>query len=96
MSIWMRQEVKVRIQQLEGPRAPQPLPLESGFSKDREYEILGMHCPSESSEAYCILKNDRDEMWFISNRHLRLITDRPATKTHAYTNGKKAALYSKH
>lgn len=72
MSVWIRENVFVRIEQLESEHAPRPMPLESGFSEGQEYEILGLHCPSESAEAYCILKNDRDEMWFISNRHLRI------------------------
>ena len=72
MSVWIRPEVKVTISQLEGQFAPRPLPLENHFSEGVEYEILGLHCPSESGEAYCILKNDRNEMWFISNRHLRI------------------------
>lgn len=61
----------VRIVQLEGPRAPQPKPLDSGFSEGTLYRVLGVYSPSETSEAYFILPNDRDEMWFISQRHLR-------------------------
>lgn len=29
--------------------------------------------PSETSDAYFILSNDRDEVWFICNRHLRTV-----------------------
>jgi len=72
MSAYIRPNVFVRIEQADGKFAPRPLPLENGFSNDRDYEILGLHCPSESGEAYCILRNDRDEIWFISNRHLRV------------------------
>lgn len=32
-----------------------------------------MFNPSESSDAYLILANDRDEMWFICNRHVRVV-----------------------
>lgn len=74
MSVYLRPNVFVRIVQLEGKFAPRPLPLENGFSEGRDYEVLGLHCPSESGEAYCILKNDEDQMWFISNRHLRIST----------------------
>jgi hypothetical protein len=61
----------VRIEEMQGERAPQPRPLASGFSRDVAYRVLGVHAPSETSEAYLILANDRDELWFISNRHVR-------------------------
>lgn len=73
MSIYIQPHVFVRIEQFSGDRAPQPLPLESGFSKGRVYEILAIHTPSETAEAYLILRNDRDEIWFISNRHVRVV-----------------------
>lgn len=73
MSVFLQPDVFVRIEQLETDNAPQPLPLQSGFSLGKAYEVLGLHAPSESSEAYLILRNDRDEMWFISNRHCRLV-----------------------
>ena len=34
---------------------------------------LGCFNPSETSDAYYILSNDRDEIWFICNRHLRTV-----------------------
>jgi hypothetical protein len=74
-------DLYVRIQPLDGPRAPQPHPLASGFSTGVAYRVLGLYSPSETSEAYAILSNDRDEMWFISNRHLR---------THAVLSGATA------
>jgi hypothetical protein len=61
----------VRIAQLEGARAPVPLPLSSGFNSDTAYRVLGAFSPSETSEAYLVLSNDEDELWFISNRHCR-------------------------
>ncbi|WP_235610439.1 hypothetical protein [Deinococcus aerius] len=61
----------VRVEQLEGPRAPVPRPLDSGFSTDRLYRVLGIYNPSETSDAYFILPNDRGELWFICQRHLR-------------------------
>ncbi|MBZ9750628.1 hypothetical protein GO986_00530 [Deinococcus sp. HMF7620] len=61
----------VRIVELDGPRAPMPKPLSSGFNPHRAYRVLGVYNPSESSDAYFILANDRDEMWFICQRHLR-------------------------
>lgn len=60
----------VTIQELEN--GPRPLPLQSGFSSNTAYRILGIYNPSETSDAYMILANDRDEMWFICNRHLRI------------------------
>ncbi len=71
----------VVVQQADGPRAPRPLPLESGFSVGCAYRVLGVHAPSETGEAYFILSNDRDEVWFVSNRHFR---------THALVPGSPA------
>ena len=61
----------VRIVQHDGERSPQPRPLENGFTPGGVYRVLGIYSPSETSEAYFILPNDRDEIWFISNRHCR-------------------------
>ena len=61
----------LRVEQL-ADRA-HPLPLQSGFSANFAYRALGIHSPSETSECYFILANDRDETWFISNRHLRVV-----------------------
>lgn len=61
----------LRVQQLP-ERAP-PLPLQSGFSVDVAYRALGIYSPSETSECYFIVANDRDETWFISNRHFRVV-----------------------
>lgn len=72
MSAYIQPGLKVRICQLEGQFAPRPLPLENGFSTDKEYEVLGLYCPSESGEAYLVLKNDDDQIWFVSNRHVRV------------------------
>lgn len=55
----------MRIQELSGPRAPQPLPLQNGFSADWLYRVLGIYNASEFSDAFFILANDHDEMWFI-------------------------------
>jgi len=76
VSIYIREAVFVEINQLEGPHAPRPLPLENGFSEDSFYEVLGIHTASESAEAFLILRNDRNEMWFISNRHCRIVGER--------------------
>jgi len=61
----------VRIQEVQGSRAPVPRPLENGFSCDRLYRVLGIYTPAETAEAYFILPNDRHELWFISQRHVR-------------------------
>lgn len=61
----------VRIEEMEGDRAPMPKPLASGFVIEHAYRVLGMFSPSETSDAYLILSNERDELWFICNRHLR-------------------------
>lgn len=61
----------LRIEQLKD--GPKPLPLSSGFNTETAYRSLGMFNPSETSDAYFIFSNDRDEIWFICNRHLRCL-----------------------
>ena len=63
----------VVIEQLEGPHAPRPLPLDSGFSKHKAYLAIGAFSMSESAEMFFILSNDRNETWLISNRHVRTL-----------------------
>jgi hypothetical protein len=60
-----------RVQELTD--GPKPLPLKSGFSLDKGYRALGLFNPSETSDAYFIFANDREEIWFICNRHLRAV-----------------------
>ena len=60
----------VRIAELEN--GPKPFPLTSGFSVGQAYRALGLYNPSETSDAYFVLSNDRDEIWFICNRHVRV------------------------
>lgn len=67
----LEQSIYLRIEQLQN--GPRPLPLESGFNNSTAYRALGMFNPSETSDAYFIFSNDRDEIWFICNRHLRCI-----------------------
>lgn len=59
----------VRIEELDN--GPKPFPLDSGFSRSHAYRALGLYNPSETSDAYFVLSNDRDEIWFICNRHVR-------------------------
>ncbi len=59
----------LRVEELEN--GPKPFPLQSGFSMSYAYRALGLYNPSETSDAYFVLSNDRDEIWFICNRHLR-------------------------
>ena len=68
--IYIQNGLYVTIRQIENPVAP-PFPLASGFSENAAYLVLGAFSMSESGEAYFIVSNDRDEIWFISNRHLR-------------------------
>ena len=67
----------LRVVQIDN--GPRPLPLSSGFNEHSAYRALGMFNPSETSDAYFILSNDRDEVWFICNRHLRTVSSLPAT-----------------
>lgn len=61
----------VVVREMQGERAPSPKPLPNGFSEHVAYRVLGLHSASETSEAYLILANDREELWFISNKHMR-------------------------
>ncbi|WP_170324339.1 hypothetical protein [Budvicia diplopodorum] len=69
--IWLEQGLYLRVEQTD--RAPKPYPLDSGFNTNTAYRALGMYNPSETSDAYFILSNDRDEIWFICNRHFRTV-----------------------
>lgn len=68
----------LRVQEMEN--GPKPLPLQSGFSLGRAYRALGLYNPSETSDAYFVLSNDRNEVWFICNRHLRTYALMPEEK----------------
>lgn len=65
----------LRVEELEN--GPKPFPLQSGFSLGSAYRSLGLYNPSETSDAYFVLSNDRDEVWFICNRHLRTLAVLP-------------------
>lgn len=69
--LWMEEGMHLRVEELPG--GPRSLPLLSGFSLTTAYRALGCFNPSEASDAYFILSNDRDEVWFICNRHLRTV-----------------------
>lgn len=69
--LWLEQGLYLRVHEMEN--GPRPLPLQSGFSSHTAYRALGCFNPSETSDAYYILSNDRDEIWFICNRHLRTV-----------------------
>jgi len=69
----------VVVKELEN--GPKPFPLQSGFSLLCAYRVLGIYNPSETSDAYMVLANDRDELWFICNRHLRVHALMPGEST---------------
>jgi hypothetical protein len=71
----------VRIE--EPDNGPKPFPLDSGCSQSHAYRALGLYNPSETSDAYFVLSNDRDEIWFICNRHVRAYALLP--DEHAFT-----------
>lgn len=50
-----------------------PTPEIAGLSEDKAYRVLGMSYDSEpDTEAFVIVVNDAGEIWFISNRHVRV------------------------
>ena len=59
----------VRIE--ESSDGPRPFPLVNGFSVGQAYRALGLSNPTETSGAYFVLSNDNDEIWLISNCHVR-------------------------
>ncbi|MBN7121391.1 hypothetical protein [Erwinia billingiae] len=69
--LWLEQGLYLKVKEMEN--GPRPLPLQSGFNSETAYRALGCYNPSETSDAYYILSNDRDEIWFICNRHLRTV-----------------------
>ncbi len=92
MPICLENGIYVTVNEL--PEGPMPRPLKSGFSESTAYRVLGIESFSESAEAFFILSNDRDEVWFVSNRHFRVlgkfdytqalrfpVTDQPASSS---------------
>jgi hypothetical protein len=69
----------VSIRELEN--GPKPFPLENGFNEATAYRALGLYNPSETSDAYFVLSNDRDEIWFICNRHVRTTALMPESRS---------------
>ena len=69
--VTIENDLYVVIREMQGDRSPPPQPLRNGFSENLAYRVLGLHSASETSEAYLILANDREELWFISNKHVR-------------------------
>ncbi|WP_165461011.1 hypothetical protein [Atlantibacter sp.] len=69
--LWMEEGLYVRIEELAN--GPRPFPLQSGFNAQTAYRAMGCFNLSETSDAFYILSNDRDEVWFICNRHLRTV-----------------------
>lgn len=45
--------------------------MEHGLSVRIGYRVLGVYNPAETGECWLILSNDRDELWYISQRHVR-------------------------
>jgi hypothetical protein len=52
-------------------KGPAPFPLDHGFGVSAAYRVLGIYSPSESSECWLILSNDENQLWYISQRHVR-------------------------
>ncbi|HEY2801597.1 MAG TPA: hypothetical protein VGI85_13465 [Chthoniobacterales bacterium] len=77
--IYFQPGLYVTIEQLETELAPVPKPLNHGFNTETAYLVLGGFSLSESGEAFLVLSNGENEIWFISNRHLRTYDLRPAS-----------------
>jgi len=81
--IFLEPGLYLRVEEMEN--GPKPRPLLSGFSLHRAYRALGLYSPSETSDAYFVLSNDRDEVWFICNRHFRTHALMPADSRFSFT-----------
>lgn len=69
MSITLNPKLYVSLQPLEHVK---PHPVNDGrFDPDFAYKVLGVYNASETSECFFILSNTYNEIWFISQRHLR-------------------------
>ena len=92
--MYVRDGLYVTIAEDETPTAPLPKPLQNGFSRRFAYLVLGAFSLAESGEAFFILANDRDEIWFISNRHLRVDKLLPGDRAfrHRLTAPRRAPL----
>lgn len=56
---------------VELAKGPPPFPLDHGFKSGVGYRVLGIYNPSESGECWLILSNDQNQLWYISQRHVR-------------------------
>ncbi len=88
MAICVEAGLYVRIEEMAD--GPMPRPLSSGFSTNAAYRVLGMESFSESSETFLMLSNDRDEIWFVSNRHVRTCGLRPEETRLRYSVAERA------
>ena len=69
MSIYLNPKLYVTLRPLAHVK---PHPITDGrFDPAYAYKVLGLHSASETSECYFILSNTQNEIWFISQRHLR-------------------------
>jgi hypothetical protein len=69
MSITLNPKLYVTLQPLEHVK---PHPINDGrFDPAYAYKVLGVYNASETSECFFILSNTYNEIWFISQRHLR-------------------------
>ncbi|NDK57203.1 hypothetical protein [Pontibacter fetidus] len=69
MSITLNPRLFVSLSPLEHVK---PHPINDGrFDPAFAYKVLGVYNASETSECFFILSNPANEMWFISQRHLR-------------------------
>ncbi len=69
----------VRIQELS--KGPPPYPSDHGFDANTAYRVLGIYNPSESGECWLIMSNNSDELWYISQRHVRTLAQRADIRT---------------
>ena len=50
-----------------------PTPEVAGLRSDKTYRVIGMSYDAEpDTEAFVIVVNENGEIWFISNRHVRV------------------------
>lgn len=73
--IYVQPDLWVVVEEMEGKNAPVPKPLQNGFSEGVAYRVIG--AMGDIGECYMMLSNDNNEVWYVSNRHLRTLNASP-------------------
>lgn len=56
-----------------------------GFTPDRPYKVHKIESYSESGAGFVVLVNDEKEIWWVDNRHVRVLSEDDILTTSALT-----------